>query len=56
MTRCVLNLIQEDSVSRVSKEGGFFQSSVLQLWPPEQTPNGTYWETQKWAACVFQGG
>ena len=56
MTSCRLNLVQEDSVFRVSKEGGFLPLSALPLWPPNQMPDGTYWETQKWAICVFQGG
>ena len=56
MTSCGLNLVQEDSVFRVSKEGGFLPLSALPLWPPNQMPDGTYWETQKWATCVFQGG
>ena len=56
MTSCGLSLVQEDSVFRVSKEGGFLQFSALPLWPPAQMPDGTCWETQKWATCVFQGG
>ena len=56
MTSCGLSLVQEDSVFRVSKEGGFLQFSALPLWPPAQMPDGTFWETQKWATCAFQGG